>query len=261
MKSTTLLLLMGLLWICIAPHPGSAQNAGLRKNGDNQNGWAMYFGTLKLNHQWSLHTEAQFRRNEYFSQPQQLLLRIGINHHFSHGLSATVGYGFVETYPYGIFPVQARFPEHRMWEQLQHKTNLGGWEWINRLRLEQRWLQLPVADTSGQFEPGAAVYTHRFRLMNRIAIPLTAGKIEKGGFYLSFYDEIFVQFGKNVKYNLFDQNRLYGALGYQLSEGIRLEAGYLLQTLYKPDGIRVEQNHTLQLGITTQFGLITKKQV
>ena len=249
-----------LLLVWSFPQNSKSQNTVLRKNGNNQNGWLMYFGTLKLNQKWSVHTEAQLRRSEYFSQPQQLLLRIGLNHHFSHGLLATIGYGYIETYPYGIFPVQVQFSEHRLWQQVQHKSSLGGWEWINRLRLEQRWVNLPIADSLAAYHEGSDVFSNRFRLMNRVSIPLFDKKINDGGFYLSFYDEIFVQFGKNVKYNLFDQNRLYGAIGYQWSQAVRLEAGCLLQTLYKPDGIRVEQNHTLQLGLTTTFSLKNKKQ-
>lgn len=49
--------------------------------------------------------------------------------------------------------------------------------------------------------------------------------------YIAFYDEIFVGFGKNVNANIFDQNRIGILLGYRFNKNIRVEAGYLNQTL------------------------------
>jgi len=218
----------------------------------NANAWLMYFGSHKISEKWGLHLEAQWRRSDLFTNPQQLLLRGGLNYHLNSQVFFTAGYCFVETYPYGEQPVGSSFPESRFWEQAQARTEVKKVEWISRLRVEQRFVKWPVAAGSGTF-PGDAVYSNRFRILNRLSIPFSGEKITDGSFYFSIYDEIMWNIGKNAGPNLLDQNRLYGALGYVIKGLGRLEAGYLLQSIYKADGVRVEQNHTIQLGLTSSI--------
>ena len=49
--------------------------------------------------------------------------------------------------------------------------------------------------------------------------------------YIAAYDEIFIGFGKNVAANIFDQNRIGIVLGYRFNKLLRIEAGYLNQTV------------------------------
>jgi hypothetical protein len=49
----------------------------------------------------------------------------------------------------------------------------------------------------------------------------------KNTFYASLYNEIFIN-GQN---ELFDRNRLFGALGYVVNKYFRVEAGFMAQTL------------------------------
>lgn len=239
---------------------GQAQNSPLHQYADNSNAWFMYFGDHKFADKFGVHLEAQFRRYDWGASPQQLLLRTGLNYHFSPQVFATVGYCFVETYPYGDFPVKATFPESRFWEQIQLKSQLSRFEWVNRLRLEQRLSKLPVADvSSGEFAPGDAVYTNRARLMQRVSVPFRGLKIADKSLYLSVYDEVLINFGKNVAANFFDQNRAYAAIGYRIPKVGRLELGYLYQTIHKPDGVKIERNHTLQVGLASNVDFFKKK--
>jgi hypothetical protein len=43
------------------------------------------------------------------------------------------------------------------------------------------------------------------------------------------WDELFTSFGKNVKGNVFDQNRLFVGLGYEWAKGQKVELGYFSQ--------------------------------
>ncbi len=51
--------------------------------------------------------------------------------------------------------------------------------------------------------------------------------MEKNTFYLSAYNEIFI----NADKPFFDRNRLYGAIGYVINKNIKVEAGFMAQTL------------------------------
>jgi hypothetical protein len=220
----------------------------------------MYFGDHKISPKWGVHLEAQLRREDLFKNPQQLLLRTGINYHLNSSVFFTVGYCFVETYPYGEFPVKSSFPENRFWEQVQVKTPLGKLEWVARLRIEQRFSKLPVKYSDVEYGPGAAIYTNRFRLLNRLSVPFKGKTIAPGTWYASVYDELMVNTGKEVKLNVFDQNRAYIAIGYVVPKLGKLELGYLMQTVYKPDGIKVEKNATLQIGLASNIDFYKKKK-
>lgn len=237
----------------------STQAQSIRKTANNTNAWFMYFGTHKFAQKWSLHAEVQVRRSDFVRGWQQLLLRPGINYHFNSHAMATVGYCFVESWPYGELPSKAKFPENRFWEQLQFKIQTGKAEWINRLRLEQRFVKSPVQQPDDTYAPGDAVYTNRVRIMNRVSVPFKGQKIAPKSFYITAYDEVWVSFGKNVQLNVFDQNRAYLALGYSIPKLGRLEVGYLNQLILRSNGLDLESNHTLMVGLASNISLVKSK--
>lgn len=96
----------------------SFAEAQTRVQTDNTNAWLMYFGNHKFSDRLGLHAEVQWRRNDLFSKNQQLLLRTGLDFYVKTDVRLTVGYGFIETYPYGEYAVPNAFPEHRIWQQL-----------------------------------------------------------------------------------------------------------------------------------------------
>ncbi len=225
-----------------------------RQSTNNQTGWYMYFGNHHLNDKWGLHLEAQLRRAEIISKPQQLLIRTGINYYLSKSAFLTAGYAFIETYPYGDFAVKASFPEHRLWEQLQLNSQQGIFEWTSRFRLEQRFSKLPVL-VGDEYKPGDAIYTNRFRILNKFSIPLSGKVIVDNSLYAAVYDEFMINFGNKVGNNIFDQNRAAISLGYKLPKLGRIELGYMYQKIFKADGIKVENNHTLMVGLTSNLPL------
>jgi hypothetical protein len=253
MKKNILLCIISLCLICTV----SAQTA--RIVAQNTNTWFMYFGSHKISDKWGLHLEAQVRRSDFLSQSQQILLRGGINYHINPQTMLTAGYVFVQTEPYGKQPARSDFPENRLWEQLQLKNQVGSFEWISRFRLEQRYVQVPVL-TGTTYAAGDAVYTNRFRILNRFSIPFKGKTIVDKSFYLSVFDEVMVNFGKKVALNIFDQNRLYAAIGYKLPKVGRLELGYLNQMIIKGDGKTIENNHTLQVGLSSSIDFYKKAE-
>jgi hypothetical protein len=228
----------------LAALPAAAQPPGPRDVATNTNAWLMYFGDHAVSRRWALHAEAQARRADGLAAWQQLLLRPGLTYALSPGARVTAGYAYVDTWPYGEQPAAARFAEHRAWQQLQLGHATGRVAWQHRYRLEQRWVDVPT---------GAAAfdrrYTNRLRYLARATVPLRGRTLDRGEPYLSVYDEVMGSWGRNVGRNVLDQNRAYGALGWRATATTRVEAGYLQQLILKPDGVRAERNHTLQLGV------------
>lgn len=238
-----------------------ANAQSIRQISRNTNAWFMYVGSHKFTDKWGLHLEAQLRRSDIILEAQQLLLRGGLNYHVNSQITITSGYCFVETYPYGKLPVKSKYPENRIWEQLQFKNQLGSIEWISRYRLEQRFLHLPHQTVNGYEANDTVTKSNRARIMNRFSIPFKGKLIEEKSIYLSAYDEVMINFGKQVGLNLFDQNRLYLAIGYRLSKIGRLEVGYLNQTIVKSDGKTIETNNTLQVGLLANIDIYKKNKL
>jgi Protein of unknown function (DUF2490) len=234
----------------------SAQS--IRTPTGNTNVWFAYTGSHKIADKWSLHLEFQYRLNDGISNKMQWFPRAGLTRHLSSQATITAGYAFIETYPYGEFAAKSSFPENRIWEQLQFKHQVSDFEWVSRFRLEQRYVQSPVLKGT-DFVPGPAVFTNRFRLLNRFSMPFRGNTITNNAFYLTAYDELMINFGKNVQKNIFDQNRLFFGIGYKFPKLGRLELGYLEQTIIKSDAIKVENNHTISVGLSNNLDFMKKK--
>ncbi|MBL7936495.1 MAG: DUF2490 domain-containing protein [Bacteroidia bacterium] len=216
-----------------------------RINDFNSIGWYNLFMTKKINDKWSIHLEYQWRRTNFITDWQQSLLRTGINYKVNQKLLLRVGYGWIETFPYGNIPLQAAgkvFTEHRAFQALLLNDNLNSLEIQHRLMLEQRW-------TGRYLKPNITseddfVFVNRMRYMLRLQIPLGKKQLEDQTFYAAIYDEIFIQFGENVQENIFDQNRLSGLIGYRANKYFKLEAGYLYQAVLL--GREIKGNNVVQ---------------
>lgn len=175
---------------------------------DEWGAWYMYFGTNKVSEKFSIHTEAQARYYEATSNFNQLLLRTGLNYHIDPNAIATFGYGYIDTdNSFAEIPGEVNSIEHRIFEQFILKNKV--WEFLfeHRYRLEQRFLDFGDAtDTQ-----------HRARYRLQMTLPLT------NTFYLNFYDELFI----NLQDDLFGQNRLYAAVGVNVTENSSVQLGYL----------------------------------
>ena len=186
----------------------------------NFHGWYNYFGDHPVAaSKWGIHLEAQVRRHDVATKWQQLLLRPGVNYQASKAVMLTAGYAFVRSSTYSEFAVPApASPEHRFWQQA----------WI---RYPHRPDELEHAPTirepvSRRSRPrsGRTAYRfeNRFRAWQQIKVPLPQKQ------YFTAYDEFWVYVKPFQSNSVFDQNRAYVALGFDLKPSLRLEVGYML---------------------------------
>lgn len=193
-----------------------AQETG-KTGTDKLGNWLMYFGTNKISEKYSIHSEAQLRLYQSASNFNQLLLRVGVNYHLSPNMIVTAGYGYIPTESFAKNEFKNETLEHRLWQQLILTSSFGRLFFDHRYRVEQRWIS---SDTDDK-------YLNRIRYRFMVNIPLNRASMDDNTLFISFYDEIFL----NVIENPFDQNRLYGALGYKFNKSLSLQAGYLKHTL------------------------------
>ncbi|MES2761354.1 MAG: DUF2490 domain-containing protein [Bacteroidota bacterium] len=211
----------------------------------NSIGWYNVFITKKITKKWSGHFEYQWRRTNVITDWQQSLLRTGVNYRLNKKLLFRAGYGWIETFPYGNIPLQATgkiFTEHRAFQAILLDDTIHSLDIQHRFMLEQRWIgrySSPAISIEDDY-----VFVNRLRYMLRLQIPIGKKRMEDNTFYAAFYDEIFIQFGKNVQENIFDQNRIGALLGYRANKLFRLEAGYLVQSALL--GREIKGNNVLQ---------------
>lgn len=177
--------------------------------------WFIYFGNQKINRKWNWHNEIQYRNYNFIGDMNQLLLRTGIGYNITeNNNNILLGYGFINTQKY--LPNSTEkigTKEHRIFQQFITRQKFNRVYLQHRYRIEERFLP-------GDFQL-------RFRYFLAVNIPLNKTAMDANTFYLSAYNEIFIN-GQQI---LFDRNRLYGAVGYVITKNIKVEAGFMAQTL------------------------------
>lgn len=179
---------------------------------DELGNWIMYFGTNKINENYSIHTEVQYRNHTAVpNNIEQLLLRTGLNYHVSPSTILTLGYGFIPSFVFESEQSEPEVVEHRIFQQLILKNRLYRLQFEHRYRIEQRWVNED--------------YRNRLRYRLMLTVPVNKPVIEQGSLFVGLYDEIFM----NTKETFFDRNRLYGAIGYQFHKTASAQVGMLYQ--------------------------------
>jgi len=204
-KKSHIILTVVCLWFAI---PAIAQKSEVGN-------WFIYFGNQKINKKWNWHNELQYRNYNFIGDLNQLLLRTGIGYNLTeNNNNILLGYGFINTQKYlPNSKEKIGTNEHRIFQQFITRQSFNKVFIQHRYRIEERFL-------SNDFQM-------RFRYFLGINIPINKPRIEKNAYYLSAYNEIFM----NAQQKIFDRNRLYGAIGYVFNKNIKMEAGYMAQTV------------------------------
>lgn len=175
--------------------------------------WFMYFGNNAINKKWNWHNEVQYRNYDFVGDLQQLLLRTGIGYNLSeNNNNVLLGYAYVRSENYlADFDRKIVVDENRIFQQFITRQNFGRFYLQHRFRFEERFIK-------EKFEM-------RYRYFLSVNIPINKPTMDKGAFYFSVYNEIFL----NGQTPVFDRDRLYGALGYVINKNLRIEAGFMRQ--------------------------------
>ncbi len=195
-----------LLLFFLVPFFGQAQDSDLGN-------WWIYFGNKQIDSKWNWHHEVQYRNYNAIGDLEQLLLRTGIGYNLSpNNNNLLLGYGFIRSENYvRSSDEKVVVNEHRIYQQFITRQRFGRVSFQHRYRFEQRWVE--------------SDFRVRFRYFLSLNVSLAPQAVTEKFFYLSAYNEIFL----NDENTIFDRNRLYGGLGYRLSKNLRFELGYMNQ--------------------------------
>lgn len=214
--------------------------------------WVGYFNQTRFTDHWGMWLDLHLRSTDHFTDKLfQGIARVGLTYYFTDHFKGTAAYAYVHHFP-GEGHTNIAQPEHRLWQQIQWTENYAHVRTMQWIRLEERYRR--NIKNNDELAPG---YFFNYRLRYNIAlfVPLFGKKFAPGSFFLSFNDEIFINMGKNIIYNYFDQNRAFAGIGYQIAKTTNVQAGYMNvfqqqasgNKYYNTDAIRIFLFHNLDL--------------
>lgn len=215
----------------------STAGAMSQVNEDKTGAWYMYFWNTQFREsKFGLQGDVQYRNWNLMGDLEQLLLRGGFTYRpDATNVKFTLGYGHITTGVYGESDETSL--ESRIYQEALLPHNITNRIYLtHRFRYEQRWVE-------GQD------FRTRYRYNLFLNIPLNQPNLNKNAVYLALYNELFINGekeigdGRSVEY--FDRNRFYSALGYALQDNLRLQVGYMEQTLssYNKGQLQVSLHH------------------
>ena len=175
--------------------------------------------------QWSFHFETQLQIDRNISRLRDLTVRPGFEYAFSPTWAAAAGYVQYQRYPTPLRTMRGSF------QDILHRGRFGKIAFASRLRGEEL------------FYENSALFV-RTRALAGIRIPIGGSPWE-----FAVSDEIFVNLkvdgtGRQAGIH---QNRTYVGFGRQISEHLKMSAGYELDTFERNGTFR--NVHQIRLGL------------
>jgi hypothetical protein len=207
---------------------------------DEMGAWYLYvFNTrFKKDSLWGVQGDIQHRNFNIIGDLQQLLIRGGITYMPKESpLKLTFGYEHISNGTPGDSKESSI--ENRFYQETSFPIKLARGLYSNhRFRYEIRFMENQDFRT-------------RYRYGVFLNIPLKKIVMEPKTFYLSFYNEIFIngqrKIGDGKTVAFFDLNRLYGAFGYVFRKGLKMQFGMMRQTTnsFGKNQLQLSLHHTL----------------
>jgi hypothetical protein len=235
MKKFIVLLIALLLFSFV---DSSAQSKPKEINHQSQS-WTSINSKIDVYKKWSILADVHVRRNHFLADPGFYFVRGALAYNINHNLYAALGYAHM-----WLAPTTAGWKtfanEDRIYQQLQYSSSVGKISLLQRLRSEERWQQKMVNDKySGQKR-----FTDRIRYLISATIPVFKNKLLPS---LVLADEIQFQFGKEVVYNTFDQNRYFIGIKQNITHLLSFDMGYMKVYQQKYSGYQYDSNDTFRL--------------
>lgn len=206
--------------------------------------WLGYFGNYRFGNKIGIWFDAHYRtRNSFVKDNRMFILRPGFTYFIKEKIRLTLGYSYNHYFP-GENHQHIYRPEHRPWQQLQIIMPYENVRLMQWLRLEQRFRR-KIKDA----DEWAAGYNFNYRIRHNVmlSIPLNHKTMQDKTWFALLNNEVFINLGKEIVYNIFDQNRAFAGFGYQLNKYFNFHVGYMNIFQQKASGNQFELLHTIRL--------------
>ena len=199
-------------------------------------GWGTLTINQKIDDQWNIASDIQYRTYEDLDQFNQLLVRGGIGYHLTpDNNNLLLGYAFVHTRNPNGEHAYSTSNEHRIYQQFNTKHRIQKVNLNHRFRFEERLMNDDIF--------------YRFRYQFNATLPLNKPTLQKDAWFVKASNELFLN---AIKKNEFDRNRFNLNVGYVITPALTIEAGYMKQH------VKHAQTNHLMVGLTLN-NLLTNK--
>ena len=186
--------------------------------------WIAYNNQTRFSNRWGAWADIHLRTKEdFFSHLSSNIIRVGLTHYLNDDTKLTAGYAYISHFPQDNHGNVTR-PEHRPWQQIQWHSKYSKLRLMQWFRLEERFRRKIL--NSDELADG---YNFNFRVRYNIffGIPLSKNRFQPKSLTFVVNDELHINFGKQIVYNYFDQNRFFLGFAYQVNKTDNLQFGYM----------------------------------
>ena len=235
---------------------------GLSANAQKQNThvqqtWLNYFNQTRFSDKWGIWVDASLRTKEnWVEELSQTIGRVGLTYYLSNNTKLTAGYAYVHHYPADSHPDVAQ-PEHRPWQQVQWHNNKPNLRMMQWMRLEERFRR-KIKDADELADGYNFNYRIRYNML--LALPLSKQPFAPGTLSGVLNNEVHINFGDEITYNTFDQNRLFLGFFYHVNKHDQIQAGYMNLYQQLPAGNKYRVVHTARISYFHNLDLRSQKK-
>ncbi|MDN3690431.1 DUF2490 domain-containing protein [Cyclobacterium jeungdonense] len=221
--------------------------------------WLGMYTKYKIGEKLFYYGEYHMRRRDHLiNNMAQIYLRFGLSYLVNEKFEVTGG--IVTPFywaPEGQYSDEEQIDkvvnQFRFWQQFLFIQSMGRVKIYHQIRIEQRWKRDYIIDSPFKL-------THRMRYKISTYIPLNKPKLQDKTLFFSGYNEIFIQAGKPVLYNYFEDNRLFLGLGYVINENFQLQAGYMKSIQQRERGFDLNNRDIIRFSVYHNLDFTKRKK-
>lgn len=217
--------------------------------------WAAYANQTRFSNKWGGWLDVHLRtKDDFVNGLSQLIFRPAVTYYANDATKISAGYAYIS-----IFPLDGHTkvtqPEHRPWQQIQWHTKYNRNRTMQWIRLEERYRRKIQNDST---LAGGYNFNYRVRYNFLWQVPLSK-EVKKGTVSFVLNDEVHVNFGKQITYNYFEQNRFFVGFSYNTNASDNLQVGYLNVFQQLPAGNRYRSSNAARVTYFHNLDLRKKK--
>ena len=206
--------------------------------------WIAYFNQTRFSNKWGSWIDLHLRTKEDFvSDLSQSILRFGLTYYLNDDTKLTAGYAYVSHYP-AEGHKNVTIPEHRPWQQLQWHSKYSKLRLMQWFRLAERFRR--KVENDDELAEGYN-FNFRFRYNFFFTVPLSKRRFQPKTLSFVVNDEVHINFGKEIVYNYFDQNRFFLGFAYHVNKHDNLQFGYMNIFQQLAPGDKYRSNHVARV--------------
>lgn len=206
--------------------------------------WVGYLNQTRLSKKWGIWADLHLRTKESFVDNfSQSIARLGLTYYVTDNTKLTFGYGYISNYP-GDNHTNITQPEHRLWQQVQWHNKYPRLRLMQWIRLEEKYKR-KILDND-HLAPGYQ-YNWKLRYNFLLNIPLGKKAFAPGTMSFVLNDELHINFGEEIVYNYFDQNRFFAGFSYHINASDNIQWGYMNQFQQLSGGNSYKMNNAVRV--------------